>query len=374
MKNKYLEVFKELERLLDFYPSESDDYDFLKIILERRLKNLDENNGDGFVPDRISRKTIYAIFHKKSLDAVDSRDANKEVKVDKLRQLLDEFVKRQIDSKSNFRTIGFRPILEFEKSVGGRGKDSLLWLNIAEYHFEEQSDEIDSATEIANDIFKINYSRKNIDEIKPSLFTKIIFTNSELKMRSIKGIAVMLFFMSGLLVEFLLLVFAFIMFLLIRDLKTLKLWELLVFCSFIPMAYLSWVGLFRPLHNLLTHRIIKAPELFLNANIDNADIEMYKGKDGYKVARVTEFIATCPICSAPIELADGKPDQKAPLVGRCREAPHAHVYSFDRVTLKGFFLGHEGYLEDNLELTRYCRRLKHLREYRHEQKTISNRS
>lgn len=348
MKNKHLEVFKELARLLDYFPSESDDYDFLKIILERRLKNLDENNGDYFVPDRISRKTIYAIFHKKSLDAVDSRDANKEVKVDKLRQLLDEFVKRQIDSKSNFRTIGFRPILEFEKSVGGRGKDSLLWLNIAEYHFEEQSDEIDSATEIANDIFKINYSRKNIDEIKPSVFTKIIFTNNELKMRSIKGIAVMLFFMSGLLVEFLLLVFAFIVFLLIRDLKTLKLWELLVFCSFIPMAYLSWVGLFRPLHNLLTHRIIKAPELFLNANIDNADIEMYKGKDGYKVARVTEFIATCPICSAPIELADGKPDQKAPLVGRCREAPHAHVYSFDRVTLKGYFLGHEGYLQDNL--------------------------
>ena len=72
MKNKHLEVFKELERLLDFYPSESDDYDFLKIILERRLKNLDENNGDCFVPVRISRKTIYAIFHKKSLDAVDS--------------------------------------------------------------------------------------------------------------------------------------------------------------------------------------------------------------------------------------------------------------------------------------------------------------
>ena len=132
---------------------------------------------------------------------------------------------------------------------------------------------------LVNDIFKINYSRKNIDEIKPSLFTKIIFTNNELKMRSIKGIAVMLFFMSGLLVEFLLLVFAFIVFLLIRDLKTLKLWELLVFCSFIPMAYLSWVGLFRPLHNLLTHRIIKAPELFLNANIDNADIEMYKGRE-----------------------------------------------------------------------------------------------
>lgn len=57
---------------------------------------------------------------------LDSRDANKEVKVDKLRQLLDEFVKRQIDSKSNFRTIGFRPILEFEKSVGERKRQLTL--------------------------------------------------------------------------------------------------------------------------------------------------------------------------------------------------------------------------------------------------------
>ena len=27
------------------------------------------------------------------------------------------------------------------------------------------------------------------------------------------------------------------------------------------------------------------------------------------------------------------------------ESPLAHVYSFDRNTLKGFFLGHEGYLK-----------------------------
>jgi hypothetical protein len=42
----------------------------------------------------------------------------------------------------------------------------------------------------------------------------------------------------------------------------------------------------------------------------------------------------------------GKPDHKELLVGRCREAPHAHVYSFDRVTLKGYFLGHEEYLKN----------------------------
>ena len=93
--------------------------------------------------------------------------------------------------------------------------------------------------------------------------------------------------------------------------------------------------------------MIKAPQfLFLALNEDEADMEMYR-EDGSAITRITRFTSTCPICTAPILLEDGKPDQKAPLVGRCREAPHAHVYSFDRVTLKGYFLGHEGYLKIN---------------------------
>ena len=56
MKNKYLEVFKELERLLDYFPSESDDYDYmfvgmsdfinkqipLKDSVDRGLENLEK--------------------------------------------------------------------------------------------------------------------------------------------------------------------------------------------------------------------------------------------------------------------------------------------------------------------------------------------
>ena len=82
--------------------------------------------------------------------------------------------------------------------------------------------------------------------------------------------------------------------------------------------------------------------------VENADIEMYRDRDKDKlnVARITEFTATCSICSGLVELANGKPDQKQPLVGRCREAPHAHVYSFDRMTMKGYFLGVPSYLTD----------------------------
>ena len=51
--------------------------------------------------------------------------------------------------------------------------------------------------------------------------------------------------------------------------------------------------------------------MFASVNTDNADMEMYKGDSKFSIARITAFVSTCPICSAPIELADGKPDQKA---------------------------------------------------------------
>ena len=78
---------------------------------------------------------------------------------------------------------------------------------------------------------------------------------------------------------------------------------------------------------------------------DNADMEMYKGDSKFRITRITAFQSVCPICSVQIQIDYGKPDHKELLFGRCRESPLAHVYSFDRDTLKGFFLGHEGYLK-----------------------------
>ena len=78
---------------------------------------------------------------------------------------------------------------------------------------------------------------------------------------------------------------------------------------------------------------------------DNADMEMYNGDSKFRITRITAFQSVCPICSAQIQIDYGKPDLKELLVGRCRESPLAHVYSFDMNTLKGFFLGHEDYLK-----------------------------
>ena len=73
---------------------------------------------------------------------------------------------------------------------------------------------------------------------------------------------------------------------------------------------------------------------------------MYRNKDKLNIARIKEFTAICPVCSGVIELANGRPVQKPSLVGRSKEAPHAHIYSFDRMTMKGYSLGVPDYLTD----------------------------
>lgn len=195
------------------------------------------------------------------------------------------------------------------------------------------------------DFGEITYIREHSSTIKPSFLTRVFFKNGELKMYSSKGFLLIALAFASLLLEIFFVLFAVLFIIFIKDLPALNLITALIIIAFIPFAYMNFIWLFKPLHHLMTHRISKAPLFFASINADNVDIEMYKGTDGYRVARITAFTAVCPICTAPIELADGKPDQKPPLVGRCREAPHAHVYSFDRMTLQGYFLGHKSYLK-----------------------------
>lgn len=167
-------------------------------------------------------------------------------------------------------------------------------------------------------------------------------------MLSVSGISLMSLLMLSALLDIVIVIYSILVLLLLSDLPNFKLWQAMVFVVFIPFAYLNWRYFLMPLQSLPQHRVIKAPMFFANINDDNADIEMYRNKDKLNIARITEFTAVCPICSGVIELANGKPDQNPPLVGRCKEAPHAHVYSFDRMTMKGYLLGLPNYLSDKL--------------------------
>lgn len=342
MKNKYLELFNELKKQLDSYPNETNNQRYIQIMLERRLKNLSINNNDNFEPDKISRKIIYAIDKEVSLDEVDSKEAQNLINIGRIQKDLFEFVRTQIDSEFISR-IGYIPIIKVDPSKGGRGKEKLFWLDIEPFETLAVS-ELQDDDDAPENYYEVIYQRAPTSKIKPSLFIRLFFRNGELKMYSPKGLLLIALMLASLLLDILIVLFSVVFIIFMKDLPTLSLITALTIIALIPFAYINYLWFFKPLHHLMTHRVSKAPLLFASLNTDNADIEMYKGADGYRIARITAFTSICPICTAPIELADGKPDQKPPLIGRCREAPHAHIYSFDRMTLKGYFLGHEGYL------------------------------
>ena len=347
MENNHLVVFNELHDQLMNYPRDTLWDTYLKIIVSEQLRKI-EYSDEAFEPEKLSRQQIYAKAKNIDEKSVDSQTAKNAVKTTKLKATLEAFIDDQPDCKKAFINLGYKPIIVTSASGGGSKNKTLLWMDIqtidSEQSEQEQIDklatvEADSDIEEDEDLSTITYERKATSDVKPSLFTKLFFSQGELKMLSVRGVSLMLLLMAIFVSDILIGIYAFLVLLLLDNLPTVSLWQAILFSAMIPFAYISWRYFFIPLYLLPYHRVIKAPMFFANVNVDNADIEMYRDKERLNVARVTEFTATCPICSGTIILAQGKPDQRSPLVGRCKEAPHAHVYSFDRMTMKGCFLG-----------------------------------
>ena len=351
MENNHLVVFNELHDQLMNYPRDTLWDTYLKIIVSEQLRKI-EYSDEAFEPEKLSRQQIYAKAKNIDEKSVDSQTAKNAVKTTKLKSTLKAFINDQPDCKKAFNDIGYLPEVISSLSEGGAKNRTLVWMSIKAIENEEVDEEqiagsavIDS-DDIEDDEYlsSVTYERKAASEIKPSLFTRLFFKKGELKILSFRGVLLMVLLMLSFLLDIFIAIFSLLVILLLSDLPNFKLWQAIIFVAFIPLAYLNWRYFFVPLYRLPYYRVVKAPMFFANINVVNADIEMYWDKDRLNVARVTEFTATCPICSGLIELADGKPDQKQPLVGRCREAPHAHVYSFDRMSMKGYFLGVSNYL------------------------------
>ena len=353
MKNIHLVVFEELKKQLLNFPRNTFYDHCLRIIVDAQLNKL-KYSDEEFEPEKLSRQVIYAKARGVNENTVSSEIAKNKIKTDRLNVELARFIESQPDCEQAFNAIGYLPEVISSVSEGGAKNRTLVWMSIKAIENEEvcekeqiaKSAVFDSDENIENDedLSNITYERKAASEIKPSLFTRLFFKKGELRILSFRGVLLIILLMLSFLIDIFIAVFSLLVILLLSDLPNFKLWQAMLFVAFIPLAYLNWRYFFMPLYRLPYYRVIKAPMFFANINVVNADIEMYWDKDRLNVARVTEFTATCPICSGLIELADGKPDQKQPLVGRCKEAPHAHVYSFDRMSMKGYFLGVSDYL------------------------------
>ncbi|NOS97994.1 MAG: hypothetical protein HOP25_05930 [Methylotenera sp.] len=91
---------------------------------------------------------------------------------------------------------------------------------------------------------------------------------------------------------------------------------------------------------LVEDRIVMAPDNLLSSTERDVSLELVSSRDEgnenkTKVLRLVKYASQCPICQAEILLDKGEPDFPRRIVGRCKESPREHVYSFDRITLTG---------------------------------------
>ncbi len=100
----------------------------------------------------------------------------------------------------------------------------------------------------------------------------------------------------------------------------------------------------RPWYVLMDDRIKMAEEIWTTFSQREAQIELLR-RDGRRQLRIVLYLSTCSVCGSVMHVEAGRREFHHRLVGRCAESPREHVFSFDRVTKRGFPLrqSSEGY-------------------------------
>lgn len=114
----------------------------------------------------------------------------------------------------------------------------------------------------------------------------------------------------------------------------------LVYLMLIYFTFLFCKRAYQRSNAFLDDRIIMASDHFMSFKENNIVQELVtvnndQGDFLYKKVKLTKYVGICPMCKAQVVLEKGEPDFPRKVVGRCKESPREHVYSFDRVMKKG---------------------------------------
>lgn len=223
------------------------------------------------------------------------------------------------------------PVIRTNEGKGGKGIERAYWLDVAPLP------EVIKPGEPGRHLSRIEYRRTEPGEVKPSWLMRLVFRNGELKNRSWRGLLLLASILIGMLLLglwFLVGVWS------VSSLdQGLTLRQLGSTAFFVLCVWFMWGSFYAPWWRLVDDRVIKVPTTMLSIWEDSAELEMHRDSEGDKWTRFVRFSGDCPLCSGQVLLMTGKPDQVLPLVGRCIESPHAHVFSFDRARLAGIYIG-----------------------------------
>ena len=321
-----LEVMRCLDEELRQSPApDVKAYKVIRVLLEASINALEKGNQD---PQAFDRATLLEICDPKV--KASGRDPARWLSTSTLETFLDA---RMNSIRRRVEQMGLKqlPVIASSEAKGGAGNQRIYWLATQSVETSDVGPMAEQARR------RIIYTRTENGEVKPALFLRLIFRAGVLENRSWRGVMMLITVLLGM--GFLLLwVLASIWSLSSMD-QALTLRQLVRSILVVYLAWITWRGVHQPWVELVDNRVVKAPAPLLSLKEDSAELEMYRDDAKRPWTRFVRFSSDCPFCGGRILLAEGKPDHQMPLVGRCGESPHTHVFSFDRARLSGVYIG-----------------------------------
>jgi hypothetical protein len=321
-----LDVMRCLDEELKQVPAHSSKaYKVLMVLVEASIKALEQDNLE---PQAFDRPTLLDLCESKA--KATRLDPTRWLKKDMLETFIESrwaSIIERIDAKG----LTHVPAVGSNDDGGGSGNQRFFWLKTRPI----QSADLTQHASV--DPKPIAYTRTEIGEVRPSWLLRLIFKNGELKNRSLRGLSLLILILSGMF--FLLLWVSGGLWSVGALDQALTFRQLCIAVFMLGCTWLIWNSAYQPWLQLVDYRIVKAPDLLLAVLEDSAEIEMYRDADKNQWTRFVRFSGDCSLCNGRVVLMPGKPDHLMPLVGRCSESPHAHVFSFDRARLSGAYIG-----------------------------------
>ena len=321
-----LEVMRCLDEELRQSPApEVKAYKVIQFLLEASIAALEKGNQD---PQTFDRATLLKILDPKLAAA--GRDPARWLSTATLETFLDARM-NSIRRRAEHMGLKHLPVIASSEAKGGAGNQRIYWLATRPVEAS------DGGSLVVQAHRQIVYTRTENGEVQPAWFLRLIFRKGVLENRSWRGLMMFITVLLGI-GALLLWVLASMWSLSALD-QALTLRQLVSSFLVICLAWCIWRGLHQPWVELVDNRVVKAPAVLLALKEDSAELEMYRDEAKRPWTRFVRFSSDCPFCGGRVLLAEGRPDHLMPLVGRCGESPHAHVFSFDRARLSGCYIG-----------------------------------
>lgn len=249
--------------------------------------------------------------------------------------LSENVLKHQADIKRIAIENNLEAVPSFVKITGG-GRNNYTTYHLAPIRLSDSEKLSEPVNDLDNN--EIRYSLETIENLPKWLRWMNNFELSGIRMKVLASLAIMVMICSLLLLLFFMIIF--------QSPESTVLTISRVFISIsIIIFFIS--SPFRLLYLCVKNRIIAAPDLLVPHTLGNAQLECFAtdkirestGRPVRKI-RMVSFVSACPLCKARIEVEKAGKEFHHRLIGRCSESPIEHVYSFDRILLRGKALRH----------------------------------